>query len=348
MLTDVRDSGGENPVSITINNGLVHVLNSGETNDSLFDSTGNVIANCTTGVLSSVTGFRLDAAGRLQPIEGSNRQLIGQKKSGCAQVSFDPSGQVLVATERKSRKTYSAAFRARVALATLPEDKTLADFAKQYEVSACSGWSSRGAPVSGIIAAPGQGLKARQRHAACGRLAATYFKEEYPMADDRNNSSATLWDLIEDIRFAMFTTRDAQGGLQSRPMTTQNSREDGDDALWFFASRSGEPVADLLRDSHVNVAYADTADDAYVTVSGTASLVEDMARKRKLWSKFAQAWFPGGPEDPDLALIRVQITQAEYWNVEESKATQLFKMARAVVTGKPPVDLAVHGTVRAA
>ena len=78
------------------------------------------------------------------------------------------------------------------------------------------------------------------------------------------------------------------------------------------------------------------ASDAYVSVSGRASVVEDDARKKRMWSKFAQAWFPGGPEDPDLALIRVQIEEAEYWNVRESKVTQLFKIARATVTGQPP------------
>ena len=103
-----------------------------------------------------------------------------------------------------------------------------------------------------------------------------------------------------------------------------------------------EPVADLLRAPAVNVAYANTSKDAYVSVSGRAAVVEDDARKKQMWSKFAEAWFPGGPEDPDLALVRVQIEAAEYWNVRESKVTQLIKMARAAVTGNPPTDMGEH------
>lgn len=156
------------------------------------------------------------------------------------------------------------------------------------------------------------------------------------------DESKTLHDLIKDIRFAMFTTRADNGSLRSRPMTTQNDPQPEPDCLWFFASRSGEPVADLLREPAVNVAYADPSNDAYVSVSGSATLVEDAARKKALWSKFAEAWFPGGPDDPDLALVRVQIEASEYWNVRESKMTQLFKMARATVTGKPPTDLGDH------
>ena len=98
-LVEVQDSNGEKPVSVTVNDGLVYVLNSGETNDSLFDADGNVIANCTTGERPSVTGFHLEGDGALTPIPGSTRRL-GNQTSGCAQVSFTPTGEALVVTER--------------------------------------------------------------------------------------------------------------------------------------------------------------------------------------------------------------------------------------------------------
>jgi general stress protein 26 len=159
-------------------------------------------------------------------------------------------------------------------------------------------------------------------------------------------SNRTLHELIKDMRFAMFTTRDDQGNLQSRPMTTQGKLDDVDDVLYFFASRGSEPVSDLQRDPSVNVAYADPGKDAYVSVSGQAEVVDDPVRKRQLWSKFAQAWFPGGPEDPDLALVRVRMTQADYWDVKESKPVQLFKMAKAVVTGTRPEGMGERGSVQ--
>ena len=83
-----------------------------------------------------------------------------------------------------------------------------------------------------------------------------------------------LWSLVKDIRFAMFTVRHpASGHLHSRPMTTQNSRLDEDSSLWFFMSRRGEPVQELMADGQVNVAYADPSADRYVSVSGTAAVV---------------------------------------------------------------------------
>lgn len=115
-----------------------------------------------------------------------------------------------------------------------------------------------------------------------------------------------LWALIKDIRFAMFTVRHANGHLHSRPMTTQNARVDEDTSLWFFMRKGSEPVIDLVRDPEVNIAYADVGADSYVSVSGKAAVVEDLAKKHELWCKLTEAWFPGGAGDPDLALVRGQ------------------------------------------
>ena len=164
---------------------------------------------------------------------------------------------------------------------------------------------------------------------------------------DTTHARTTLWGLIKDIRFAMFTTRHSNGHLHSRPMTTQNSSLDEDSNLWFFMSRRGDPVADLTTEPTVNVSYADPGEDSYVSVSGTASVVEDMAKKQQLWSKLAEAWFPGGINDPDFALVRVRITHATYWDVKESKIVQLYHMAKATLTGKPPTaELGEHAEIR--
>jgi general stress protein 26 len=168
-----------------------------------------------------------------------------------------------------------------------------------------------------------------------------------PETTTQSNARKLLWELVKDIQFAMFTTR-ADGRLRSRPMTTQNSEVDERASLWFFMSRGSEAVNDIGADPVVNVAYADPGRDAYVSVSGEAAVVEDPAKKEQLWSKLAEAWFPGGAGDPDLALVEVRIEDAEYWDVKESKVTQLFKMARAAVVSDPPTGMGEHGEVHMA
>ncbi len=162
---------------------------------------------------------------------------------------------------------------------------------------------------------------------------------------ENDDARQQLWELIKDIRFGMLTTWHADGRLHSRPMTTQNSRLDEDATLWFFASRSGDAVADLRADPAVCISYADTDNDRYVSVSGVAQVSEDRHKREMLWSPMAKAWFPGGVDDPDLALLRVNVTHADTWDVRANKLVQLWRMASAAVTGRPPTDLGRHAHV---
>lgn len=155
-----------------------------------------------------------------------------------------------------------------------------------------------------------------------------------------------LWSLVKDIRFAMFTTRHPNGHLHSRPMTTQNSRIDEDSSLWFFMSRGGDPVEELMADPTVNLVYADPGEDIYVSISGTAEVVRDAAKTRELWSKMAESWFPGGTSDADLALVQVKIIHANYWDVNENKLVQLLHIAKAIATGERPTTLGEHAEIR--
>ena len=152
----------------------------------------------------------------------------------------------------------------------------------------------------------------------------------------------TLWTLIRDIKFAMLTHRHSDGELHSAPLTTQNKASDEGQTLYFFISRKGELAQCLAKDSNVNVAYAHPGDDRYVSVSGQGTVVEDQTKKDDLFTALSKAWFPDGASDPDLGLLQVTIGHAEYWNVKESKMMQLANIAKAAITGKPPVKMSEH------
>jgi len=163
---------------------------------------------------------------------------------------------------------------------------------------------------------------------------------------EEKSARQTLWDLIKDIKFGMFTHRHASGLMHSQPLTTQNKSMDEGNKLYFFVSRSGEIVEKITQDDNVNVSYANPDDDRYVSVSGKALVVEDMGKKEALWTPMAKAWFPGGPTDPDVALLEVLISHAEYWDVKQSKMVQVAKMLTAAVTGKPPEHMGEHKELR--
>lgn len=156
-----------------------------------------------------------------------------------------------------------------------------------------------------------------------------------------------LWRLISEMRFGMLTTRDGDGTLCARPLTTQNTGEQGGGrVLEFFVSAHSERVADIAGDARVGVVYADAGEDCYVSVSGRANVQQDLQRQEALWGTLAQAWFPSGAADPDLRLLRVEIDAAEYWDVDTDKMVQLLKMAKAAATGKAAVDMGEHQQVK--
>ncbi|RZL67494.1 MAG: general stress protein, partial [Variovorax sp.] len=146
---------------------------------------------------------------------------------------------------------------------------------------------------------------------------------------DTTNPQAKLWELIKDTRFGMLTHRHSDGQLHSHPLTTQNKSVDEGATLYFFVPKDGDIVRHVATDASVNVAYANTDADSYVSVTGSASLLEDQAKKEELFNPMAKAWFPAGVTDPNLGLLAVRILDAEYWDVDDSKMVQLFKMAKA-------------------
>jgi len=152
---------------------------------------------------------------------------------------------------------------------------------------------------------------------------------------DQRKSYEVLWDLIKDTRFCMLSHRHADGSLHSHPLTTQNKELGADGCLYFFVSKSTEVGQRLRQDGNVNLSYANPKDDTWVSVSGTATIVEDAQKKKDLFGAIDKAWFDGA-DDPDLELVAVSIDEAEYWNVKENKLLQLLKMGKAAVTGSRP------------
>lgn len=137
-------------------------------------------------------------------------------------------------------------------------------------------------------------------------------------------------ELIKDSRIAMLATLDAEGRIVSQPMATQDVEPDAD--LWFIAERSSEKVANIRRDPRVNVSYS--SGDSWVSVAGTAEVVDDTARLADLWNTFTGAWMEGGPENPENILIRVSADSAEYWDSPGSKVTQVLNLLKAKATGE--------------
>jgi general stress protein 26 len=127
-------------------------------------------------------------------------------------------------------------------------------------------------------------------------------------------------DLVKDIPFAMFTTIMADGTLRSRPMVAHADAYDG--MLWFF-TRTTSPVAtEIGGNPHVNIAYVSAPEDRFISVSGRAVIVRDTAAAARLWTPAFSKWFPGGPEDQELSLIKIELTRIEHWDAKAGRMQQ--------------------------
>jgi len=142
-----------------------------------------------------------------------------------------------------------------------------------------------------------------------------------------------LKEMIKEIDLCMLTTVDESGHLHSRPMSL-NSDVDEQGNLWFFTSSNSHKASEIEQTPNVNVSFIDTKQQHYVSISGMAQLVNDRQKIKELWKPVLKAWFPDGPDQADIALLKVNVAKAEYWDGPSSTIAQAVSFVSALVTGK--------------
>ena len=137
--------------------------------------------------------------------------------------------------------------------------------------------------------------------------------------------------LVEEIKFAMMTTEEEDGTLRSRPMSTMQMDAAGN--LWFFTGLDSPKVEEALQHRQVNLSYARPDKQDYLSVSGIAEVVRDKEKMRSLWTPWIKPWFPNGLDDPNLVLLKIAITEAEYWVAPGSAVKRMYGLAKGIMTG---------------
>lgn len=150
-----------------------------------------------------------------------------------------------------------------------------------------------------------------------------------------------LHDLIETMEIAMLTTHAANGTLVSRPMATQEQSGNGD--LWFVTNIETDKVSEIRNQPEVSVAYYNSSTKEWVSVSGRAVISQDRRKIRELHQPDWAMWFEneggdrdGGPDDPRLALIFVEVHTVHYLISKYSKPRVLFEIGKGFVSGETP------------
>ena len=149
-----------------------------------------------------------------------------------------------------------------------------------------------------------------------------------------------VWELIEKIRFCMYSTWDGQKQHQ-RPLTANGKRDEN--AVYFLVDVEGSKNWETEKYPEVALAFADPGKNDYLTIAGTAEISNDRAKIKELWSPFAKAWWKD-ENDPAIRLLTVRPEQAEIWEGPNRLIAGAIMLAAAATGKRPPVG--DHGAVR--
>ena len=160
---------------------------------------------------------------------------------------------------------------------------------------------------------------------------------------DLNGAEAKekIGSLVKGIHICMMNTAGKDGSIDSRPMALQDKPFDG--TLWFLTRGSSGKVDEVQEDRHVTLTFADPSNQKYITLKGMASVSQDRGRVHELWNVMYKAWFPNGPDDPEVTVLRVDVSTGDYWEASSSKVLFYAKYALAAATGgQVPVGQSGH------
>jgi len=149
---------------------------------------------------------------------------------------------------------------------------------------------------------------------------------------DKQSKIEKLRSLIDDVNVAMLTSLKEDGEFYSRPMNTMQLDDEGQ--LFFFSDEHTPDVHDIKVNNRVTVTYTNPDTNVYIALNGRIFLSHDQDKINELWIPACKAWFPGGRQDPNLVLIRVEILKAEYWDSSASDMVVLFNILKAIVKGE--------------
>ena len=151
--------------------------------------------------------------------------------------------------------------------------------------------------------------------------------------DNTRRDIERTWDLMKKIGFAMLVTRDGEK-LRARPMAAYPDRDRN--AIYFLTDARRHKDEEIARSPEVNLSFADAGDQKYVSLCGRASISNDRAKIRELFSTPAKAWWDNA-EDPNIRVLKVIPDDAEFWDSPGTVISYVKMVAAAVSNTRPNI-----------
>jgi len=150
-----------------------------------------------------------------------------------------------------------------------------------------------------------------------------------------------VWEIISEIKFGMIITKNEKK-FRARPMTIIQDTFEG--KLYFFTNVKAEQELRFDEQSGVSVVFSDIKSHSYITLNGTAKLIKDTHLIDQFWSFMTSVWFPKGKDDPDIALIEIDISCGEFWDNDKGSFSSMVEILAAKFSKRIP-HLGEKGTL---
>ncbi|MDQ7948756.1 MAG: pyridoxamine 5'-phosphate oxidase family protein [Pedobacter sp.] len=128
--------------------------------------------------------------------------------------------------------------------------------------------------------------------------------------------------------------------LSVRPMSVLDIDDSGN--LWFMSQKDSHKNAEIEADPFTHLFFQEHKNSGFLNIYGISEIVYDQKKIEELWNPLLKVWFQGGKDDPNISLIKVELTDVYYWDTVHGEAIAFIKMAASIITGKT-MDDSVEG-----
>lgn len=150
-------------------------------------------------------------------------------------------------------------------------------------------------------------------------------------------------ELIAQAETCFFCTETASGPSGGvRPMTVQQVDDEGN--LWIISANDSHVNAEIALDSKVKLYFQGSKHSDYLYLTAEASIHDDKAKIKELWSPFLKVWFTEGENDPRISLLKVVPSSGYYWDNKHGNLVAGVKMMIGTAIGKT-LDDSIEGQI---
>ncbi|MES2428481.1 MAG: pyridoxamine 5'-phosphate oxidase family protein [Bacteroidota bacterium] len=132
-----------------------------------------------------------------------------------------------------------------------------------------------------------------------------------------------LKELAEDAKTCLFCSNIKTGiSASACPMTVQQVDDEGN--LWFIIANDSETYHELQGEPLVELFFQGSKYSDYLNIYGLTTLTADKEKIKEFWNPVLKVWFTEGENDPRIAVVKLEPTEACYWDIKHTTLLPLL------------------------